>query len=732
MALAPSGWRKLAPLRRQARLHRGFLFLPVLVADEAVARQAKAALASSWRTHAWAWQEVSVLWTAENAGEPLRMAWAAALDLALTRSPPGTAVVLDLSSSIWRDVATDLAPWLNQRREPLRTRDLQLVLFWPADLKEALSSGAPDLWSVRAMNPLLTRDDLGSAPLAGAGNGRPAADFAGIPRQTAHLDHRPTTYDLEHRPLWEMFANIQALLEQGRSADAMTVAWQAHGRAADAAKAGDPEALRNLSISHSMRGDALRDLGRHNEALAAYSEALQLQRGLREQLGDQPIVLMDLPISLSKRGDMLLELDRPEEARKAYAEVLRVREALRVHFGDSAQTLRDLALSYRSMGQAQHALGQLDEARRAHVRSQELLEEAHGMPGGKTPMLLRDLALSHTRIGDVLHDLGLLDEALVNFRQSLTLREGLRRQLGENPAVLREIAGSYSDIGDLLRELGKAEEARQAYAECLALLDVQRRRLGDTPQVMRGLSIAQSGLGDSLRELGRVEEARAAYASSQDALNAAGNGTADTTQTQRDLSVILNKLGDVWLDMHRPEDARAAFAEALALRERLRAQPGAETPRSLRDLAVSHTKLGVALAAMGQTGPAHGHHEEALRLNEAVRNLAGDTPTVLRDLSIVHCQLGDHLQKLDRPDESRTHWLAALNLLRTLHTRHGESLPSLMEMRAPLERLARSGDLQAESELHALMERLTAAAPDHPHLHNRTVAGETESRPRLG
>jgi tetratricopeptide (TPR) repeat protein len=214
-------------------------------------------------------------------------------------------------------------------------------------------------------------------------------------------------------------------------------------------------------------------------------------------------------------------------------------------------------------------------------------------------------------------------------------------------------------------------------------------------------------------------------------MNAAGSGTADTTQTQRDLSVILNKLGDVSLDMHSPEDARAAFAKALALRERMRTQSGAETPRSLGDLAVSHTKLGMALAAMGQTGPAQGHHEEALRLNEAVRKLAGDTPTVLRDLSIVHCQLGDHLQTLNRAGESRTHWLAALNLLRTLHARHGESLPSLMEMRAPLERLARSGDLQAESELHALMDRLTAAAPDHPHLHDGKRAGETGSRSRL-
>jgi len=718
MALAPSGWRKLAPLRRQARLHRGFLFFPVLVADEAVARQAKAALASSWRTHAWAWQEVSVPWTAETAGEPLRMA----LDQALTHAPPGTAVVLDLSSSIWRDVATDLAPWLNQRREPLRTRELQLVLFWPADLKEALSSDAPDLWSVRAMNPLLTRQDLDSEPLSGTGSRKPAetaAALAGVPRQATQLDHWLATYDPERAPVWEIFANIQALLELGRTADALVLAQQAQGRAAAAAKAQDAGALRNLSISHSMRGDALRDLGRLDEALAAYGEALQLHRSLREQFGDQRIVLMDLSISLSKCGDMLLELDRPEEARKAYAEALGLREALRGQFGDTIQTLRDLALSYRSLGHALHALGRLDEARRAHTQSLSLLETALGMPGGKTPMLLRDLALSHARIGDVLQDLGLLDEALVNFRQGLALREslGLRRELGENTAVLREIAGSHSDIGDVLRELGKAEEARQAYAECLALLDIQRRQLGDTPQVMRGLSIAQSGLGDSLRELGRAEEARSAYAASQDAMNAAGNGTAGTLQAQRDLSVILNKLGDAWLDMHRPEDARAAFAEALALRERMRTQAGAETPRTLRDLAVSHTKLGVALATMGQTGPALGHHEEALRLNEAIRNHAGDTPTVLRDLSNVHCQLGDQLQKLNRAGESRTHWVAALNLLRTLHAQYGESLPSLMEMRAPLERLASSGDLQADNELHALMERLTTAAPDHPHLH---------------
>lgn len=508
MALAPSGWRKLAPLRRQAKLHRGFLFLPVLVADEAVARQAKAALALAWRTHAWAWQEVSVPWTAGNTGELSRLAWTAALDLALDRSQPGTAVVLDLSSSIWREVATDLAPWLNQRREPMRTRDLQLLLFWPADLKDALSSGAPDLWSVRAMNPLLTRDDLGYEALLDAGGPLEiSGTFASEPRHATELDIRSPPHDPGAAPLWETFTNIQALLEQGRSSDALTLARQAQVRAAAEANAGGTEALRNLAMSHSSLGDALRDLGRIDDAHAAYDDALKLHRSLHKQLGDLPIVLMDLSRLLGARGDLMLEMERPEDAHQAFAEVLHMREALRTQYGDTVQSLRDLALAHHGVGRAQHALNRLDDARQAHAKGLTLLETARGMPGGETPLLLRDLAQAHARIGDVLQDLGRLGEAHAHFHQSVDLREELLR-MDARPILLLEQAHSYSRLGGLYLRLRRHSDALRAYAECLNLLAIRQDRLGGPTPADNRLWGALAGLGSVLHEVGGLGKKR--------------------------------------------------------------------------------------------------------------------------------------------------------------------------------------------------------------------------------
>ncbi|MES2926310.1 MAG: hypothetical protein V4843_05820, partial [Pseudomonadota bacterium] len=45
-------------------------------------------------------------------------------------------------------------------------------------------------------------------------------------------------------------------------------------------------------------GEAERDAGRSGEALAAYSEGLELRRQLRQALGDSPQVLDDLAVSL--------------------------------------------------------------------------------------------------------------------------------------------------------------------------------------------------------------------------------------------------------------------------------------------------------------------------------------------------------------------------------------------------------------------------------------------------
>ena len=58
-SLALSGWRKLAPLRRQFSVQGGFLFAPVIAADEAVAMAIKRTLAETWRTQGWTLLELA-------------------------------------------------------------------------------------------------------------------------------------------------------------------------------------------------------------------------------------------------------------------------------------------------------------------------------------------------------------------------------------------------------------------------------------------------------------------------------------------------------------------------------------------------------------------------------------------------------------------------------------------------------------------------------------------------
>ena len=99
MSLALSGWRKLAPLRRQFELKGGFLFVPVLVTDEAVAIAAKHSLADAWRARARVWHELAwptIKFDAENPAE-FRASWLEHFDQAVTRSSENDTLVVDAS-----------------------------------------------------------------------------------------------------------------------------------------------------------------------------------------------------------------------------------------------------------------------------------------------------------------------------------------------------------------------------------------------------------------------------------------------------------------------------------------------------------------------------------------------------------------------------------------------------------------------------------------------------------
>ena len=166
--LTAAGRAKLAAARILLHETKGFLYLPVLAQTQAVAAAALAHLLSGWHgvtSFVVAWPHLPAEKFA--APVPTAEAWDAArrkllanLDHAIAVQAKGAILVLDASPGDRRRLAVDSVSYLNQRREALRNHQLRLILLWPASEAQALMGGAPDLWSMRALAPVVDAEDF--------------------------------------------------------------------------------------------------------------------------------------------------------------------------------------------------------------------------------------------------------------------------------------------------------------------------------------------------------------------------------------------------------------------------------------------------------------------------------------------------------------------------------------------------------------------------------------------
>jgi len=72
-------------------------------------------------------------------------------------------------------------------------------------------------------------------------------------------------------------------------------------------------------------------------AQGAYTESLEISRGLLQQYGDSPQTLRDLSVSLDKVGNVRREAGDVSGAQAAYAESLEIRRRLLQHYGATAR-----------------------------------------------------------------------------------------------------------------------------------------------------------------------------------------------------------------------------------------------------------------------------------------------------------------------------------------------------------------------------------------------------------
>jgi tetratricopeptide (TPR) repeat protein len=262
------------------------------------------------------------------------------------------------------------------------------------------------------------------------------------------------------------------------------------------------------SAMYINQGSAYRALGRQDEAVDSYKQALNIK-------DDNPLAHNNLGAILKAQGKMdeaidsfmqaikykpdyaeahynlgnaFVELKRPDEAAESFNRALEIvpgyAEALHnlgyVHksqkkFDEAEKSIRlaikikqDNAEMHNSLGIVLHSQGKLAEA----VSSYE-----------QAVKLKPDYAESYYNLGRVFREQGLLDEAISFFKRAITV----------NP----DFVLAYNNLGNILHEQNKPDEA----------LEFLNRALEIKPDFVE----AHNNLGNVLKAQGNIAEAVASY-----------------------------------------------------------------------------------------------------------------------------------------------------------------------------------------------------------------------------
>jgi serine/threonine protein kinase len=316
----------------------------------------------------------------------------------------------------------------------------------------------------------------------------------------------------------------------------------------------------------SMRGNALANLGRFDEAIAFAEDALRLRRelaasdpGNARRLADVSMSLQELGAIAGRRGDVV----RAEAlAREALAAARQARPG--DHFDVASASVR-LATALVSLGRYAEAEA-LD--REAVAMGERVLGPDH-------PLVAEWLS----NLSQVQDLLGRSDEAERGLRRGIAILRDARLDRTARAATLAD------NLAIVLQKRGALEESLELMLEAQAL---HRGLLGEQHALVGS---SWNNVGSTYRLMRRYAEAERAFVEALRILEKAHG------REHPDVFIALHNLGKTRLDRGKDVEAEATLREALALGARV-------LPEGHPTRAICAATHGRALAALGRVGEA--------------------------------------------------------------------------------------------------------------------------------
>ena len=198
--------------------------------------------------------------------------------------------------------------------------------------------------------------------------------------------------------------------------------------------------------AHHSRGNVLRDLNRHAEALESYDCALALKP--------------DYASAYNNRGNVLRALNRHAEALESYERALALKPDYVNAHNNRGTVLRDLNRRAEALESYERALAlkpdSVESLNNRGIVLRDLNRHAEALDSYEQALALKpDYAEAHNNRGVVLRDLKRFAEALESYGRALALKP--------------DYAEAYNNRGNVMCALKRYPEALEAYERALQL-----------------------------------------------------------------------------------------------------------------------------------------------------------------------------------------------------------------------------------------------------------------------
>jgi tetratricopeptide (TPR) repeat protein len=271
-------------------------------------------------------------------------------------------------------------------------------------------------------------------------------------------------------------------------------------------RADDPALRAELAAAYQRVAQITRQIGRHEDALAAQQRAQTLYEHLVRAHPTAAGYQASLAASQQHLGELYRSLGQPAEAEQALRQAVELQQKLVREQPAVPEYQNQLAQGYSHLAALCHDTGRRNEAELTSRRALTIWERLAATHPA-VPEYRNSLAASHCQLASLAHAAGRLEQAEAAYRQALTLQEKLALDRPTLPLHRQEIAGLHQALGELYAATDRRPQAEEAQHRALAL---RERLVRDHPAVLayqRDLALSYRQLGLLQLQTGRHAEA---------------------------------------------------------------------------------------------------------------------------------------------------------------------------------------------------------------------------------